>query len=381
MSNQPLSGKRAKLKKVFFRMGAITIGIGIAMLIGEIGLRLLQPARLFSSGRERDFFCRFDPELGWAPLQNITALQKKGDLSGLVHQNKYGLRGPDDMQLNKTAGRRRVLVLGDSYAWGYGVNQTELFSAPKVHGTNDEILNFGVSGYGTDQEYLFYQRDGINFVVDEVVVAFNPYNNVAHNLAPKQYGYLKPYFTLENQQLILHTEHVRKSRLRSVFSSLNHYSRVWNLLREVGRVLGDSLERRRGPKSIAEARQAEYGPEDVSERDRVGVDLTVAILKKLKDAASAQKADFYVIFIPYKPHINKRLPYNHPLVPLIAAGLTRAGITYREPYPEFLKATLAGVHPFNHPDHHFGPEGHALFAKFLTRTEMAQASVNYYTPQ
>lgn len=374
MSNQPLSGKRAKLKKVFFRIGAITIGIGIAMLMGEIGLRLLQPARLSSSGRERDFFCRFDPELGWAPLPNITALHKRGDFSGLVHQNNYGLRGPDDMQLNKTAGKRRVLVLGDSYAWGYGVNQTELFSAPEVHGTNDEILNFGVSGYGTDQEYLFYQREGTNFVVDEVVVAFTPYNNVAHNLAPHQYGYLKPYFTLENQQLILHTEHIRKSTLRSMFSSLNRHSRVWNLLR----VLGNSLER---PKSIAEARQAVYGPEDVSERDRAGVDLTVAILKKLKDAASAQKADFCVIFIPYKPHIDNRLPYNHPLVPLIAAGLTHAGITYREPYPEFLKAALAGVHPFKNPDHHFGPEGHALFAKFLTHTEMAEASVNYYTRQ
>jgi hypothetical protein len=378
MSKQPLSGKRAKLKKVFFRIGAITIGIGIAMLMGEIGLRLLQPARLSSSGRERDFFCRFDPELGWAPLQNITALHKKGDLSGLVHQNKYGLRGSDDMQLNKTAGKRRVLVLGDSYAWGYGVNQTELFSAPEVHGTNDEILNFGVSGYGTDQEYLFYQRDGTNFVADEVVVAFNPYNNVAHNLAPNQYGYLKPYFTLENQQLILHTEHIRKSTLRSMFSGLNHHSRVWNLLREVRRVLGNSLERRRG---IAEAREVEYRPEDVSERDRAGVDLTVAILKKLKDAASAQKADFCVIFIPYKPHIDKRLPYNNPLVPLIAAGLTHAGITYREPYPEFLKAVLAGVHPFHDPDDHFGPEGHALFAKFLTHTEMAEASVNYYTRQ
>ena len=374
MSNQPLSGKRATLKKVFFRLGAITIGLGIAMLMGEIGLRLLQPARLSSSGRERDFFCRFDPELGWAPLPNITALHQKGDLSGLVHQNNYGLRGPDDMQLNKTTGKRRVLVLGDSYAWGYGVNQTELFSAPEVHGTNDEILNFGVSGYGTDQEYLFYQRDGTNFVVDEVVVAFNPYNNVAHNLAPNQYGYLKPYFTLENQQLILHTEHIRKSTLRSMFSGLNHHSRVWNLLR----VLGNSLER---PKGIAEARQSVHGPDDVSERDRAGVDLTVAILKKLKDAASAQKADFSVIFVPYKPHIDNRLPYNHPLVPLIAAGLTHAGITYREPYPEFLKAALAGVHPFKNPDHHFGPEGHALFAKFLTHTEMAEASVNYYTRQ
>jgi lysophospholipase L1-like esterase len=370
-------GKRATLKKVFFRIGAITIGIGIAMLMGEIGLRLLQPARLSSSGRERDFFCRFDPELGWAPLQNITALHKRGDLSGLVHQNKYGLRGPDDMQLNKTDGKRRVLVLGDSYTWGYGVNQTELFSAPEVHGTNDEILNFGVSGYGTDQEYLFYQRDGTKFVADEVVVALNSYNNVAHNLAPNQYGYSKPYFTLENQQLILHTEHIRNSTLRSISSSLNHHSRVWNLLREVRRVLGNLLERSRG---IAEAREVVYRPEDVSERDRAGVDLTIAILKKLKDAASAQKADFYVIFIPYKPHIDKRVPYNNPLVPLIAAGLTHAGITYREPYPEFLKAALAGVHLFN-DSNHFGPEGHALFAKFLTHTEMAEASVNYYTPQ
>jgi hypothetical protein len=381
MSSQPLSGKRTKVKKVFLKIGAMAIGTGIAMLMGELGLRLLEPAGLFSSGRERDFFCRFDSELGWAPLHNITALHKKGALSGLVHQNEYGLRGPDGMQLKKTAGKRRILVLGDSYAWGYGANQNELFSAPEVHGTNDEILNFGVSGYGTDQEYLFYLREGTKFAADEVVVAFTPYNDVANNLAPKQYGYLKPYFTLENQQLILHTEHIRKSELRTVFNSLNHHSRLWNLLREVRRVAGDSLKRHRGPKSIAEARDAEYKPEEVSDRDRAGVDLTVAILKKLKDAVSAQKADFYVIFIPYKPHVVRHRPDNHPLVSLIAAGLTRAGINYREPYPEFLQAALAGGHPFHVRDDHFSPEGHALFAKFLTRTEMARASVNYYTRQ
>ncbi len=32
-----------------------------------------------------------------------------------------------------------------------------------------------------------------------------------------------------------------------------------------------------------------------------------------------------VIFIPYMPHVEKHLTYNHPLVPLIAAGLTREG--------------------------------------------------------
>ena len=128
--------------------------------------------------------------------------------------------------------------------------------------------------------------------------------------------------------------------------------------------MGDSLKRHRGPKGIAEARDAEYKPEDVSERDRAGVDLTVAILNKLKDAVSAQKANFYVVFIPYKPHIVRRRPDNHPLVRLIAAALTRAGINYREPYPEFLKSELAGTRLFNVHDDHFGaPEGPSFFRK------------------
>ena len=231
MSSQLASVKRAKLKKVFFRIGAITIGIGIAMLMGRSRPPVLgagspvwfRPRARLLPLRPRSW--------AWAPLQNITALHKKGALSGLVHQNKYGLRGPDDMQWKKTAGKRRILVLGDSYVWGYGVNQNELFSAPEVHGTDDEILNFGVSGYGTDQEYLFYLREGTRFAADEVVVALTPYNDIANNLGPKQYGYLKPYFTLENQQLILHTEHIRNRVTQYVQQSESSQSGLESLRR------------------------------------------------------------------------------------------------------------------------------------------------------
>jgi len=34
-----------------------------------------------------------------------------------------------------------------------------------------------------------------------------------------------------------------------------------------------------------------------------GLILTVAILKKFQEAATAQKENFYVIFIPYTPHV------------------------------------------------------------------------------
>ena len=92
----------------------------------------------------------------------------------MIHQNQYGLRGPDDVQLNKLADRKRILAFGDSYVWGFDVDQKEIFSAPQVHGTNNEILNFGVSGYGTDQEYLLYQLMGTRFGADDVFVALTP---------------------------------------------------------------------------------------------------------------------------------------------------------------------------------------------------------------
>ena len=91
------------------------------------------------------------------------------------------------MQLQKTPGKKRILVLGDSYIWGFGTNQENIFSAPEVHRTNDEIINGGVSGYGADQEYLFYLRTGQKFDVDQVVLALTLYNDVENNLASVQY--------------------------------------------------------------------------------------------------------------------------------------------------------------------------------------------------
>lgn len=332
------------------------------------------------SAGERDFFCRFDRQLGWAPLENVTAVHKRNGVSVVVHQNQYGLRGPVDMHLNEVPRKKRILVFGDSYVWGFGANQTSIFTAPEVHGTKEEMVNFGVSGYGTDQEYLLYQLRGTKIVADEVVVALTPYNDVANNLASKQYSYQKPHFTLESGQLVLHNDNVSVSRFREITGGLNHHSRVWNLTSEFMRSAYESVVMQFRP-NTAEARYARYGSQDVSDSDRKGVDLTVAILKKFQEAAAAQKANFYVIFIPYMVHVDKHVPNNHPLVPLIAAGLTRVGVSYREPYPEFLKAAVAGGHLFNETDNHFSPEGHELFAKFLTDTDIAQASIDYYSRQ
>ena len=229
------------LKAVLFRLTAVVLGLLVAAVVGEVAIRFTMPSRLSRSDQEHTFFCRFDRQLGWAPLENITAFHKFRGRSVLVHQNQYGLRGPDDMQLNKLAGKKRSLVFGDSYVCGFGVDQNQIFRAPEVHGTNEEIVNFGVSGYGSDQEYLLYQLMGTKFIADEVVVAFTPYNDVANNLAAKEYGYLKPYFTLENGQPVLHNDNIRDSFFRQVLNALDHHSSVWNLMGEFIRGAADLL--------------------------------------------------------------------------------------------------------------------------------------------
>ena len=358
------------MKAILFRLAAVLISFVLAASVGEVALRLLTP-RLGLPVSERNRFCRFDHDLGWAPRENIT--EADDPMHSFVHQNQFGVRGPDDMQLKKMPGRKRVLVLGDSYVWGFGVSQEQLFSAPEVHGTNEEILNFGVSGYGTDQEYLFYLREGEKFDVDEVVLAFTPYNDVENNLASMQYTYLKPYFTLNSSQVVLHKDHVRNSTLGSFFRFLNRECRVWNLAGQ-----GYQGLRQKFRWNLPKPLQSDVV---VSESDRAGIELTLAIVKKLKEAVSARHAEFYVIFIPYKPRVEAHLSGNHPLVPLIAAGLTQMGVSYREPYPEFLKSAMAGVDPFNAYDNHFSAAGHALFAKFVTDTELARASIDYCAHQ
>jgi hypothetical protein len=356
------------VKAILFRFAAVLISLVIVALLGEVTLRLFAPIPA-KAVDEKYRFCRFDHELGWAPVENVT-YAKKGFL---VHQNQFGLRAPDDIQLKNTSGRKRVLVLGDSYVWGVGATQEELFTAREVYRTDDELINGGVSGYGTDQEYLFYLREGQKFDVDQVVLAFTLYNDVENNLNSRQYSYLKPYFTLNAGQLVLHNDHVRYSMVENLFRTMKRESRFFDLCNEGVHGLIRTLLRKHQKPLEADV--------VVSDADRKGIELTLAILKKLNEAVEARKAKLLVVFIPYKPRIEQHLPGNHPFAPLLAKGLTQIGITYREPYAEFLKSAIAGVDPFNVGDNHFNAAGHALFAKFVTDTDLARTSTDYYAHQ
>ncbi len=142
-------------------------------------------------------FHQFDPELGWAQIPDHESGFKSSDFEVTSRSNAMGFRG-DLYPLEKPEGVKRVVVLGDSYAWGWGVEQEEVFSQVAERlSTDTEWVNIGTSAFGTAQEYLLLKNRGMRFSPDRVVVAFY-YNDIIDNSGtdPK-----RPNFALEEGQL------------------------------------------------------------------------------------------------------------------------------------------------------------------------------------
>ena len=69
---------------------------------------------------------------------------------------------------------KRVLVLGDSFTWGFGVEQEQIFTEVIENSRKDvEVINAGVSGYSPDQELIWLREQGMHFQPDLVLLLEN----------------------------------------------------------------------------------------------------------------------------------------------------------------------------------------------------------------
>lgn len=97
----------------------------------------------------------------------------------VVRMNSHGMRSPE-VPVEKPPGTYRIAVLGDSYTFGWGVEQEKVFtrwmekelSKSSPAGVTVEVLNFGVPGYATFQEVASFFDKGRQFQPDAVLVYF-----------------------------------------------------------------------------------------------------------------------------------------------------------------------------------------------------------------
>lgn len=197
----------------------MALGLALGLVLAELGLRLALPIpseyllplpykweelRRIAAD---ETYIRFDAALGWVPTPASTH-----EGGGIIYRtNRAGLRADREYAPEPQPGLRRLAAFGDSFTYCEEVELADCWTSQLERAwPGTEVLDFGVPGYGPDQAWLHYQRDGpayhpcavlIGYLIENinrVVNRFRPFYEPAGGLLLS-----KPRFLLDGPGLAL----------------------------------------------------------------------------------------------------------------------------------------------------------------------------------
>jgi len=218
------------------------------LILIEIPLHYVfrEPNLRTSPGRYRDaraVWAEPDAELGWTASRR----PEWHALDGLEYQvNQQGFRHPQDFALKGDEDPRRAVALGDSFIFGIHLPEGETFPRilNRLLGSEWDVINMGVPGYGIDQMVLSYEKYAdvlradavlLIFIAEDIDRVFEAYRRAE--------GLSKPSFDLVQGKLLprgpaensLVDAFLGSSRLANLFYS--RWYRPWQSRRISGALL------------------------------------------------------------------------------------------------------------------------------------------------
>ena len=273
----------------------------LGLLALEAGLRLADPDYFYELHAEESSNV-YSETYGWDLRRGFHGL----DFGHLATVNSRGYRGTEHPYA-KNPGHVRVVMLGDSIAYSAGVDDDRTFSALLERRRPDlEVVNLAVGGYGTDQELIKLEQEGLRYHPDVVILHFCLFSDYTDNSLPSALfdaRQPKPYFTWDGRALVKHDEHLKLSPLRRLAQWLSDYSHLYNRLRGL-------LGLRRPPRQPgvwAERKQrveSDIGP---------AAELTFALIRRMDELSRGAGARFYVVVHPdefafrHRSHLLRKL--------------------------------------------------------------------------
>ena len=182
----------------------------------------------------------YDELLGWLnkPLQDEPHMYGP-DI--YLRTNRQRFRNDRDFDAKIPDGKRRIICSGDSFTFGYGVSNDQAWCQLLLADhPNWESVNMAQGGYGFDQAYLWYKRDGAVLEHDVHLFAFIT-ADFERAGAAEFIGYAKPRLIVNHGEL--QTANVPVPRRRALtpgMDRLNVASDRLNCVR-LGKKIGDRL--------------------------------------------------------------------------------------------------------------------------------------------
>jgi hypothetical protein len=160
---------------------------------------------------------QYDESLGWVGIPNANLPNEFGT-GKYVRTNSRGFRNEREFSEAVPEGKLRVICSGDSFTYGQGVanNRTWCHRLSELE-PRFETVNLGHPGYGVDQSYLRYLRDGLS--LDHSIHVFAFIHGDLDRMAREQKNsYGKPMLALEGGALVpknVPVPHLRWSAYRA----------------------------------------------------------------------------------------------------------------------------------------------------------------------
>jgi hypothetical protein len=120
-------GKKS-VKEFFLNVLVLSTGITVAFILLEVTLRIFTPDILKQVSITRAVMYTPDPDLGWKLKPNFEGIEQKKEFLIHVRINENGFRDESyDEDEIESGSAFRILGVGDSFTYGYGVEHDETY--------------------------------------------------------------------------------------------------------------------------------------------------------------------------------------------------------------------------------------------------------------
>jgi lysophospholipase L1-like esterase len=375
-----------------------------ALLCLEIGFRL---ARRGEIGFDR---------LGWEEQtggkQSGRIYEKTSEFEFTTTTNALGFRGPE-IAIEKAPGTKRLLILGDSFTFGWGVNDDQLFTADlekQLKKSRDRFQIINTSG-GSLSPLVYYVRLKNSYIrlEPDVVLVFLNYADLREdftfkkNIRRDERGEIVEINPLYTDG---HLDTWRWLRSRSEFLSFtyNKFNRTFRRIQVLGlwgyikaKLRGENIRDamfegdRAGPDRDAIEYDAYFMLRDHVKPELIRKHLaeTTEYIAKMHELIKARRASLILVLLPNGAQVGSgqwsqgRLrwgfdlgrQYENPaMIEGIATFAKNHGIGFVNMIDVFKKHDSQRL--FFERDGHFLPEGHAVLAEGLLASPDVRAALS-----
>ncbi|MBP0035373.1 MAG: SGNH/GDSL hydrolase family protein [Roseofilum sp. Belize BBD 4] len=266
-------------------------------------------------GTPQPNFFQTDKDLGWTHQAGVSGWWT-AEGEAYIEISSAGLRDREH-PIEKPPNTFRIALLGDSFSEALQVPleqtywwfmQHALENCPAFQGKTVDVMNFGVTNYGTGQQLLRLRRDVWQYNPDMILLAVFTGNDVPDNYKPLD-ARNRPYFVYNNQgqlELDLSFRNPDKtlppynlSRVDMLPNWLVNHSRILQLVRNVEK---DMKNRR-----LEALRQYTYNylyrePED--ETWGTAWQITEDLIELMHQEVKEKSAEFMVVTLSNEAQVN-----------------------------------------------------------------------------